>query len=391
MKIRLSGPRGWMSGLLFGALGAGLIFASAAMAGPQTKKTGAAKAPAKAAGEQPKFKAIWEPVNFKQDIGLTDVYFVNDTTGWASGEKGTLIKTTDGGDTWTVILGGDPAAKEEPIRDLRFLDATHGWATKYQGGGKLLRTTDGENWEQFGKIGEAYGFYYDFVFLTERIGVQLVKEGSDIARTTDGGKTWKVVADGCAVNAEVEGLSRKLGCNRKSFFFLSPEIGYAIGATIPGTNMVLFRTEDGGMTWTPQVVPDVGHPDESHFEQWLYFTDANSGFAVLPRADKFLATSDGGKTWRGVIASVKGPLKFAAQVGWSFDQYGKWTYTTDGGKRWASVAMRFPAYVKAYSLPSPQRGYMVGDHGMVYRYRIVPVEYSSKGMIAAAMMPAKSP
>jgi hypothetical protein len=92
-----------------------------------------------------------------------------------------------------------------------------------------------------------------------------------------------------------------------------------------------------------------------------------------------------------VIASVEGPLKFAGQVGWSFDQYGKWTYTTDGGKRWASVSLRFPAYVKAYSLPSPQRGYLVGEHGMVYRYRIVPVEYSSKGMLPAAMMPAKTP
>ena len=76
-----------------------------------------------------------------------------------------------------------------------------------------------------------------------------------------------------------------------------------------------------------------------------------------------------------MVVTHEGGLKFAAQVGWSFDQYGKWTYTTDGGKRWASTQLRLPAYVKAYSLPSPQRGYMVGDHGMVYRYRIVPVEY----------------
>lgn len=364
--------------------GAWLSFAPAVFAQAPPKKA-ASKTPA----ATPKFKGIWEPVNFKQDITLRDIHFVDDNTGWAAGEKGTLIKTTDGGDTWTVILGGDPAAKEEPILDLRFLDATHGWATQYGRGGRLLRTSDGENWEQFGTMGEAYGFYYDYIFLTDKIAVQLVKEGDDIVRTQDGGKTWKVVADGCAVDAEVEGLTRKLRCRRKSFFFLSPTQGYAIGATIPGTHMVLFRTEDGGMTWTSQVVPDVGHADESHFEQWLHFVDANTGFAVLPRGDKFLATNDGGKTWRGMIAAVEGPLKFAGAVGWSFDESNKWTYTTDSGKRWASVTLRFPARVKAYSLPSPQRGYAAGEHGMIYRYRIVPFDYAAKGALDAPMMPGK--
>jgi hypothetical protein len=65
------------------------------------------------------------------------------------------------------------------------------------------------------------------------------------------------------------------------------------------------------------------------------------------------------------------------------------TYTTDGGKRWASVALRFPTPVKAFSLPSPQRGYVVGDHGMIYRYRIVPLDYTAKGMLDAPAMPAK--
>jgi len=119
------------------------------------------KAPAKpAAGkaeEKPKFKAIWEPVNFKQDIKLTDVHFVSEQVGWVTGASGTLLKTTDGGDTWTVVLGGDPAAKDEPIKTLRFAGPSHGWAVK--GSGKLIRTTDGENWEEYGRMGQEYGFY----------------------------------------------------------------------------------------------------------------------------------------------------------------------------------------------------------------------------------------
>lgn len=50
----------------------------------------------------------------------------------------------------------------------------------------------------------------------------------------------------------------------------------------------------------------------------------------------------------------------------------------------------FPTGVASFSLPTRNRGYVVGDHGMIYRCRIVPIDYRSKGIIEAAMMPAVS-
>jgi photosystem II stability/assembly factor-like uncharacterized protein len=75
-----------------------------------------------------------------------------------------------------------------------------------------------------------------------------------------------------------------------------------------------------------------------------------------------------------VIASPGNRIVFSGpEVGWSF--YGKlMSYTTDGGRRWASREIAFPAEVNAFCLPTSQRGYVVGDHGMIYRYRIVPVD-----------------
>ena len=113
------------SGPLWALIAVGVVLAaSAALA--QAPKKGAgkapAKAPAKAGAAQPKFKAIWEPVNYKQDIQLSDVHFVSDTVGWVTGENGTLLKTTDGGDTWTAVLGGEAESKDDEIRMLRFLD-----------------------------------------------------------------------------------------------------------------------------------------------------------------------------------------------------------------------------------------------------------------------------
>jgi photosystem II stability/assembly factor-like uncharacterized protein len=248
-----------------------------------------------------------------------------------------------------------------------------------------LRTTDGENWEQIGKLGEQYGFFNDYAFFSDRVGVQIVKEHNELARTQDGGKTWKVVQGTCEIDAEVEGLTRKLGCSLKSLVLLSASQGYAIGATKPGTHMVLFRTEDAGKTWTPQLVPDVASPQESYFWQGIAFVDESHGFAILDK--RFLGTADGGKTWHGVIASVQGPLKFAdPEVGWSFHEK-QLTYTVDGGKRWSSSAFPFADNVTGFSLPHRDAAFVVGDHGMIYRYRVVPAETVVAKSLPAPAMP----
>jgi len=111
---------------------------------------------------------------------------------------------------------------------------------------------------------------------------------------------------------------------------------------------------------------------------------------VITNDGKILATTDGAKTWQGRVGTARGKIRFAdSEVGWSFDG-SKLTYTTNAGKTWSSREFRFPAEVKAFSLPSRSRGYVVGNHGMVYRYRIVPFDYTAKGMLDAPMMPAGS-
>ena len=57
-----------------------------------------------------------------------------------------------------------------------------------------------------------------------------------------------------------------------------------------------------------------------------------------------------------------------------------------GGASWVSQPVAFPAGVEAFSLVQPDRGYAVGEHGMVYRYRIVPFAYTTAGMLEAPAM-----
>ena len=89
--------------------------------------TAAQKAP------QPKFKAIFEPVNYKEDLSLFDVFFVSKEEGWVSGAAGTVLHTKDGGNSWAAELGGDPHAQGEELKYLFFTNARHGWAQAWSG------------------------------------------------------------------------------------------------------------------------------------------------------------------------------------------------------------------------------------------------------------------
>ena len=58
-------------------------------------------------------------------------------------------------------------------------------------------------------------------------------------------------------------------------------------------------------------------------------------------------------------------------------------YSFNGGRNFTSRPFNLPARVRAVTFPDAQHGYLVGQHAMVFRYRIVPMDYSSQGMIAA--------
>ncbi len=362
-----------------------LVWCVSYAAGQKPRSRPAAAKPAASKTEQPKFKAIWEPVNYKEDLNLTDVHFASDEVGWVTGEHGTILHTKDGGNTWTPQLGGDPQSTEEEINTLRFADGTHGWAN--QGRNKLLRTTDGENWEEVGKLGGNFDFWSDYIFTSGNVGIQIRQEPHDIAQTQDSGKTWKEVAPPCAAKMEVEGLTREVGCSLKSLHFPTASVGYAIGTGSKA--LFVLRTEDGGQNWNVLVSPDLAPDQSTYFRQEVFFTSENTGFVIM-NDRKILATTDGGKTWQGRVGSAGGKIRFAdAEVGWSFEG-SKLTYTTNAGKTWSSRQFRFPVDPVSFSFPSRQRAYVVGRSGMVYRYRVVPFDYTAKGMIDAPMMPGDS-
>jgi len=340
------------------------------------------KAGKKAGGATPQFKAIWEPVPYPKDIDLYGIACVGAENCYAVGDKGTVIFTSDGGKKWTAQLGGDPESNDDRISYIHFLDAKTGWVMSR--GAKILGTRDGSTWAELSKVsGTSKGVW----FYSPQAGLELENPSSQsqttVQRSVDGGKTWAKLSV-CQVDTTVDGLARKLPCMLATIQFLSPGAGLAGGgaAMTMGTNAATFaKTGDGGQTWATSVIPESKYSITD-----VKFWNEREGIVGTSRGEEMFWTADGGATWsRSVkqriwpsVVAVGGEGKIIVDV-----RDRGINYSFNGGRNFSSRAWSLPAAVEDVTFPDATHGYLVGRHGMVYRYRIVPFTYTSQGMLGA--------
>ncbi len=200
------------------------------------------------------------------------------TTGYAVGDFGTLLKTTDAGDTWTglpagtfsnltevqvldantVVAGGGCVARlstdggqtfsriaftpvESSCPDgshlaaLSYVNAQHGYLVLNDG--SVFETTDGQQFATKTAIPgtkQAGGGVVptDAAFTSDTGGYVTTSDGN-IYVTTDSGVSWKSVS---ATNRPVRAIT-----------FASASVGYAVG-----DSSLFLKTSDGGATWVAE-------------------------------------------------------------------------------------------------------------------------------------------
>ncbi len=367
--------------IVIGFLPAFLLLTAAAQTRSPRRPAGT-RAPS-AAAEKPKYKGIFEPVNYDQDVKLMSVSCSGPQSCWAAGgaseiRGGVILHTADQGKTWTVEAG-DPQSADRAFVQLRFLDGHTGFAVQHTGqASNLYRTDDGEHWLPVGKIAEHIADYH---FSSPTTGVAV--GGESIDYTQDAGKTWNPVAH-CRANAQVNGLARSVKCNFLSLSFPTGSTGYAAAKSDEtDQNLFLAKTTDGGASWTMMTLDIVGeHPGPKD----VYFVNADTGFLRVGGADtgKLYKTTNGGQTWTAIATSPGERMSFSSDkaAAWAF-HYSRMGFSADGGEHWSTRQERFPATPWDASLPRANFGMVVGEHGMAYRYRIVPAAYTAKGMLDA--------
>jgi photosystem II stability/assembly factor-like uncharacterized protein len=205
--------------------------------------------------------------------------FVNEKIGYASGERGFLLKTIDGGKNWKTL---STTGTLNWLYGMAFKDKDNGFAVGLNEA--VIKTTDGgKSWVEINAPADKkfYGFrsiYRDISF-NGNTGCIVGQNGS-VLMSHDGGESWEPSA------TYFENDVREL-MDLRSVHFITPQRGYAVGEL--GTRIMM--TEDGGRNWT--------YRSTNNAEWFRAIWAAPSGkLIVVGEREKIVASTDDGFSWK---------------------------------------------------------------------------------------------
>ncbi|MFN3873969.1 MAG: YCF48-related protein, partial [Ignavibacterium sp.] len=262
---------------------------------------------------------VWTELNPKVPrVDYLGIHFINKDTGWAVGGLGALIKTTNGGSSWTVSqtntttpilkvrsyngqvviasgFGGLILRSEDggetfiqitsgvtgDLWGLQMLNDTLGWACGTAN--SLIKTTNGgQSWQRIFTGGYTSDYWW-IDFLTESYG--FIAANGKVLRTTDGGNNWEIIQAGDSYPLFTIDLIDSLHI---------AAAGY--GGT--GYSAKNIYSSDGGYTWIN------GGQTTTNEINCIKYIDTDTGYIVMSEIGIY-KTTNRGQNWQ-FIAGIEG-------------------------------------------------------------------------------------
>ena len=255
---------------------------------------------------------------------LLSVSFSNEKEGWTCGRWGTILRTGDGGKTWSLQSSGT----ENTLCSIHFVDPQNGWAVGEEG--IILHTDDGG--KTWGKQKSPVPFYLMKVYFVTPLRGWIVGERTHILSTIDGGKTW---------NIQFKDEDFIL----KSISFCDRLHGWAVGEY-----GYIYHTKDGGDTWKKQaglfdISETTGAVEGGTFLFDVIAVDPQTVWAV--GIDGYvIRTTDGGRTWKEVKTGAPKTQLFCVASNRAgtvlIGGNGTILVSTDSGKTWKNPTFEPP-------------------------------------------------
>lgn len=320
--------------------------------------------------------AQWYQQNCETTKNLTAVTFIDDNSGFAVGDSGVILHTTNAGAIWEQQIRGTI-----PLNDVFFNNANKGWIIGSSWWPSfvniLLQTTDGgSNWiEQILDTSLSLNSIY---FINENIGWIAGAIYSDsgfndntfpiILKTTNGGSDWQLKS---------VTTSFPYGYSLNEVFFIDANIGFAVGGGghIGGSYGSIFKTTNGGENWVEQIALSSNYKS-------IAFIDEQRGIAVgqhgmLGGVPKIVRTTDGGINWVnafyqqeccGVFNSVAiVNSNYAWAVGWEYSLGSTIFFISDNAVNWTSQidSGLYLNSLNSVFFINSTTGWVVGDNGII--------------------------
>ncbi len=242
---------------------------------------------------------------------LRGVSAVNDKVVWASGTKGTYLRTVDGGATWNSFTV--PGASDMDFRAIRAFDDKTAYLLSIGPGEKsrVYKVVDDQAKLLFTSPDQK-GFFDALSFWDSSHGIILgdpVDGHFVIFTTSDGGETWKRQKTPAALPNE----GAFAASNTCLIVRGTREAWFGTGGAR------LFHSLDGGETWTVSKTAMQSGASAGIFS--LAFSDSRHGVAVGGDYNKpgeaaynVAITVDGGKSWS---SPQSGPSGYRSAVAYA--------------------------------------------------------------------------
>ena len=244
---------------------------------------------------------------------------VSATTAWASGSLGTVLRTTNRGATWEEV--GPPGTQDLQFRDIEAFDADHAVIMSIGANPSDFRiyvtANGGQTWALTFLNSEPTAFYDCMTFFDSRRGLALSDPPDGlhfrVIATNDGGLTWHVTG-----SQMPEALPGEFAFAASGQCITSDHGHRAWFGTGGGAQARVFRSDDGGASWTVAPTPLAGGPTAGIFA--LAFRGQQHGLAVggdflaeTASPDNFARTRDGGASWSLLPAA---PSEYRSGATW---------------------------------------------------------------------------
>jgi photosystem II stability/assembly factor-like uncharacterized protein len=321
----------------------------------------------------------WLTLNTPTTRFLRTCYFLDSLSGWAAGDSGTIIHTTDGGLNWILQ---DTDIDEDHINDIFFLNENLGWAlawditfdTSSTYGTIILKTTNGgTNWES--KRYAVNDIFINTIIFLDSLNGFMGGVPQNLIKTTNGGVNWFE----CQKDSNVVS-----GFPVAAFSFYNPRIGYASGGYIDIAG-VIWKTTNYGQFWESIAVGPEPVNGMKIFDSLTVLGvggDFEYGAGIVK-------TTNGGVNWNYESLFVFGiafTVSFRTdEEGWAplgFSQ--QWIYTLDSGKSWDTLSTPDSSMLYDVQFTDYRNGFAVGEGGVVLKYNSEVINISNNQNILPA-------
>ncbi len=317
---------------------------------------------------------------------LRAVCFVDNNTGYAVGQWGTILKTSDGGANWTLQSSGTT----QGLVSVQFpLNATTGYAVG--GKGQILKTTNGGYYWKAQTSGDTTANFLSVHFPVGSDTGFVSGQWGVVFKTTDGGQAWvrqntgvwytfftvqfpKGASTGYVAGDQNQILKTIDG--GRNWFWVHNGVGELYSMDFPtdaltgyfvGVNGAIVKTSDGGYNWINQ---NSGTTNPLYAVQFP--TDAQTGYAA-GAGGIILKTTDGGASWSvqpsgtpNALFGIHFPVN--ATTGYAVGDVGTMLKTTDGGATWFNLSAGPVSDLNSVLFPvDAQIGYAVGANGNILK------------------------